>query len=100
MLEIKTIKEDKKTTIELTGKLDSTTFSDFENVINEIIDEINELVLDCKNLSYISSAGLRIVLTAHKKMASENKNFVLLNLNEATKEIIDATGLSNFLNIK
>ena len=57
-----------ETTIELVGRLDTTTAPALDKTINEDIGDTKNLVLDIKKLEYISSAGLRVLLSAQKKM--------------------------------
>ena len=56
------IKEDTKLTIEIEGRLDTLTFPEFEKEVDTALDGITDLVVDLKNLEYISSAGLRVLL--------------------------------------
>ena len=65
-IEIKKI--DEQTIIEIAGRLDTNTAPTLEKAINENIDDTKNLVLDFKDIEYISSAGLRVLLGAQKKM--------------------------------
>ena len=54
--------------LEITGRLDTITAPALDKTINENLGEIKSLILDCKNLEYISSAGLRVLLSTQKKL--------------------------------
>ncbi|MGN1137857.1 MAG: STAS domain-containing protein [Ruminococcus sp.] len=100
-MQIKTDFSNKKLTAALSGRLDTITSPQLEEEVNRFsLDEINEITIDAKELEYISSAGLRIVLMLHKKMAEQNGQLRLLNVNEMIKEIFDMTGMSDFLDIE
>ena len=70
-MEIKDFKENEKLTICVTGSLDSVTSSDLEEFIRDNIEGINELILDFKELDYVSSAGLRVLLVTLKLMKTK-----------------------------
>lgn len=88
---------DKKATLKVEGRLDTITAPDLEKKINEL--SINELVLDLNKLDYISSAGLRVILTAHKKF-SKLQSMKVVNVKEAVMEVFNMTGFSDILNIE
>lgn len=88
---------DKKATLKVEGRLDTITAPDLEKKINEL--NINELVLDLNKLDYISSAGLRVILTAHKKF-SKLQSMKVVNVKEAVMEVFNMTGFSDILNIE
>ena len=96
-IEIK--KTDAKTTIEITGRLDTTTAPALENAINENLDGIKALILDLKSLEYISSAGLRVLLSAQKKM-QQIGSMKVVNVCEEVMEVFEITGFSDILTIE
>ena len=96
-IEIKKNTED--TTIEVIGRLDTTTAPDFNKIINEDIADTDNLVLDFKKLEYISSAGLRVLLYAQKKMQKLG-TLKLINVCEDVMEVFEMTGFSDILTIK
>ena len=57
-------------TLEITGRLDTTTAPNLESVVNELSEDTKELVFDMSGVEYISSAGIRVLLGAYKKMNS------------------------------
>lgn len=86
-------------TISLEGRLDTTTSPALEKELNEVLPKINSLVFDFSKLEYISSAGLRVLLTAHKAM-SRKGGMKVTNVNEIVQEVFDVTGFSDILTIE
>jgi anti-sigma B factor antagonist len=83
------------------GRLDTITSSKFTEEIENIkIQNGNEIILDFKNLDYISSAGLGAILTAQKQVTALNATMAIINVNEIVNDIFTITGFSKFLNIK
>ena len=91
--------ENGKLTASIEGKLDTATVPDATQQLEAEIDNIDCLVLDLKDLKYLSSAGLRLILLLHKKMA-EKGGMIVRNVNETNKEIFDVTGFTDFLNFE
>ncbi|MBO6146884.1 MAG: STAS domain-containing protein [Lachnospiraceae bacterium] len=92
-------KEGSKLTIGLEGRLDTTTAPQLENELKTAVDGIEELVFDMKDLAYISSAGLRVLLSAQKVMNKQG-TMVIRNANEEIMEIFDVTGFVDILTIE
>ena len=88
-----------QTTIELVGRLDTTTAPALDKTINEDIADAKKLVLDIKRLEYISSAGLRVLLGAQKKMQKVG-SMKLINVCEAVMEVFEMTGFVDILSIE
>ena len=86
-------------TITLEGRLDTTTAPELEKDLNESIGAANELTLDFAKLDYISSAGLRVLLSAHKAM-SKKGGMKVVNVNDIVREVFDVTGFADILIIK
>ena len=87
--------------VTLEGRLDTVTSSEFEKSINPYFQMQGiELILDCASMEYISSAGLRVVLTTHKNITSKGGHFILSNLNKEVGSVFDMTGFSRILTIK
>lgn len=84
-------------TIALEGRLDTVTTPELEKEL--ALDGITDLILDFKELKYISSAGLRVLLSTQKKM-STNGSMVIKNANDLIMEVFDATGFSDILTIE
>ena len=99
MLEIKKTIENGKAFFALSGRIDTTTAPQLEKEIKESVNGVTELVLDMKELDYISSSGLRVLLSAKKIMSKQGK-MTLLNVNETVMEIFEVTGFSEILTIE
>ena len=94
------IKKDKEEIImEITGRLDTTTAPALEKTINENLSGIKNLILDLKSLEYISSAGLRVLLSAQKKMQHVG-TMKIVNVCELVMEVFEMTGFSDILTIE
>ena len=87
------------TTIEIVGRLDTTTAPALEKAINEDIGDAKNLVLDLKAVQYISSAGLRVLLGAQKKMLKIG-SMKVVNVCEAVMEVFEMTGFADILVIE
>lgn len=81
------------------GRLDTTTAPDLESALKGDMGGITELVLDFSKLDYISSAGLRVLLSAHKVM-SKKGGMKLTHVNEMVQEVFEVTGFSDILTIE
>lgn len=78
--------------IAIDGRLDTTTAPDLESFLVKNYEGVDFVTFNCENLSYISSAGLRVLLTAHKRMKGAMK---LTNLNELVMEVLEMTGFAD-----
>ncbi|MBO5599253.1 STAS domain-containing protein [Oribacterium sp. NK2B42] len=99
MFNITKKKEDSKLDLVLEGRLDTTTAPQLEQEINAEIQDVTELTFDFAALEYISSAGLRVLLSAQKKMNKQGK-MVIRNVSEEIDEIFNVTGFSDILTIE
>ena len=90
---------EKNLVVALEGRLDTTTAPQLEDELKKSLDDISELVIDLGALEYISSAGLRVLLSAFKIMRNKGKMKVT-NANELVKEVFEVTGFSDFLPIE
>ena len=96
-IEIK--KNTEETIIEIVGRLDTITAPALDKTINEDIGDTKNLVLDVKGMEYISSAGLRVLLTAQKKMQKIG-SMKLTNVCEDVMEVFEMTGFADILVIE
>ena len=87
------------TTIEVVGRLDTITAPVLEQTINDNMANMQNLVFDFKGLEYISSAGLRVLLSAQKKMQKIG-TMKLVNVCEDVMEIFEMTGFADILVIE
>lgn len=92
-------KEDSKLTVQVEGRIDTTTAPQLESEIKDEISGITDLVIDLKEVVYVSSAGLRVLLSAQKVMNRQG-NMVIKNVNEEVMEIFEVTGFVDILNIE
>ena len=100
-MQIKSDISSKNIVISLIGRLDTITSPQLEEEINSFsLENIETVILDLKELEYISSAGLRVVLMTHKKMNKLGGQLKLINVNDMILNIFDMTGMSEFLNIQ
>ena len=88
-----------QTTLEIIGRLDTTTAPELEAAVEGCMADTQALVLDFKGLEYISSAGLRVLLKAQKSMAKKG-SMKVLNVNETIMEVFEITGFSDILTIE
>ena len=87
------------TVMKISGRLDTTTAPELENAINSEGEALTKLVLDFNGVNYISSAGLRVLLTAQKKMNMQG-SMELINVCEDVMDILEMTGFADILEIK
>ena len=85
-------------TLEITGRLDTTTAPNLEPVVNELSEDARELIFDMSGVEYISSAGIRVLLGAYKKMNSKNGKMRIEKANDMVREVFSMTGFSEMLN--
>ena len=89
-------RENNTVTLEVEGRLDATTASVLEKKINDECETAEGLILDFKNLAYISSAGLRVVL----KLRKEEPKLAIINVSPEVYEIFDMTGFTDMITIE
>ena len=96
-IEIK--KNQEETILEIVGRLDTITAPVLDKTINEDIPDAKNLVLDIKGVEYISSAGLRVLLSAQKKMQKVG-SMKVVNVCETVMEVFEMTGFADILVIE
>ena len=84
--------------IALEGRLDTMTAPELEAELNQSLDSAESLTLDFSRLEYISSAGLRVLLSAHKAMSARG-GMKVANVNEIVQEVFEVTGFADILSI-
>ena len=92
-------KNSQETIIEIVGRLDTITAPALDKTINEDMGEVKNLVLDVKGMEYISSAGLRVLLGAQKKMQKIG-SMKVINVCEEVMEVFEMTGFADILVIE
>jgi len=86
-------------TLALEGRLDTTTSPDLEETLAASLDGVTALVFDFAKLDYLSSAGLRVLLSAQKRMNRQG-SMKLVHVNDAVKEVFEITGFADFLTVE
>ena len=97
-IEIK--KSENETIIELVGRLDTITAPVLEKTISDNLGGIQSLILNFSGIEYISSAGLRVLLGAQKKMQNVGGAMKLIGVREDVMEILEMTGFADILTIE
>ena len=98
-LEIRFHKEDAKLTVELKGRLDTSTSPELESELKPLLKGTAELIVELSELAFITSAGLRVLLKAAQTMESQGK-MTVRNPNREVREIFEVTGFGSIFNIK
>ena len=99
MLNINKSVEGGKAVFNLEGRLDTATAPELEQALTEVLPGLEELTLDFEKLDYISSAGLRVLLTAQKQMSKQGWMKVI-HVNETIMDVFEITGFSDILTIE
>ena len=87
-------------TLALEGRLDTTTAPELEAVVRSSLEGVGSLVMDLAGLDYLSSAGLRVLLSAQKQMNRKKGKMVVRHVCETIMEVFDMTGFSDILTIE
>jgi anti-sigma B factor antagonist len=99
MLTIKKQLENDVLNVKLEGRLDTTTAPELDDELKASLPGVKELIFDFEALEYVSSAGLRVLLSAQKVMNKQG-SMKLINVRDEVKEIFDVTGFSDILTIE
>ena len=100
-MEVKILEQNGEKVVSIEGRVDTVTVPDLEMKVSPIWDmPAITLVFDCEKMEYISSSGLRIILTAHKKVTANGGKFIVRNLTREVSSVIDLTGFSRILTIE
>jgi len=99
-MEIKKTTEGNSVILELKGRLDTITSSQLEEELEDVFNEEDvNLTFDFSTLDYISSSGLRVLLSAQKKVNAMGTSMKIVGANEVVKEIFDATGFTKIMDL-
>lgn len=98
-MEIKKTLENELLTIALSGRLDTNTSPSLEEELAASLEGVSELRFDFSALEYISSAGLRVLLNAQKKMSKQGE-MILTHVNETVMDVFEITGFNDILTIE
>lgn len=91
-------RDNQTVTISVDGRIDSSTAPQLETSVKSEVKDCAKIIFDFKNLSYISSAGLRILLGARKIMGDQGVK--IINVSEEVYEVFDITGMSKILDVE
>ena len=83
--------------VSIEGRLDTTTAPEFDSIVGKRLEEVKTVNINCEKLVYLSSAGLRVLLVAHKKMSG---NMKLYNVCDSVIEVFELTGFADILTIE
>lgn len=99
-MEIKKQKINNVIVLEIFGRVDTTNYGKLEEALsNHITKNEKNIIIDCSEMDYISSSGLRVFLTGFKKINAINGNYFLCGLQESIQEIFDISGFTNIFKI-
>lgn len=100
-MKIQTITNDSEIVVSIEGRVDTTTAPELEKAVNVFYAQNGiTLVFDCEKMDYVSSSGLRVILSAHKNITAKGGKFILRHLNREVRSVIDLTGFSRILTIE
>lgn len=98
-MDVITMNEGKNYTLKVQGRVDTITAPDLEKAIASIMEDADKIVLDLEKLEYVSSSGLRVLLSTHKMMMAKG-GLTITNVNKSVMEVFDITGFSSALTIE
>lgn len=90
---------DNNLTVQVDGRVDTITSQELEESLKEDIEKVDSLTLDFKELEYISSAGLRVLIMMEKKLKLRDAELTIINANNTLKEIFRMSGFDKILTI-
>ena len=91
---------EKELTLAVEGRIDTITSQDLDKEITDEMGNFDSLIIDFANLEYISSAGLRVLISTQKKLKAESIPFAIKNVNDEIGEIFAMSGFNKILNIE
>ncbi|MBP5391921.1 MAG: STAS domain-containing protein [Bacteroidales bacterium] len=100
-MKTKVTKEEGQIIVAFTGRLDTPAAQEVNPVINPLLEEADKtIILDCKEMSYISSSGLRIFLTLRKAAEDKGGKIIIQNINDDIRSVFMMTGFLNLFEIR
>jgi anti-sigma B factor antagonist len=99
-MEIKIDSNGTEKIVKIEGRLDTTTAPQLEKELADQFEGTEKLVLDFENLQYISSAGLRVLLSTQKKINAQGASMVIRNANDMIMDVLDVTGFLDILTVE
>ena len=98
-MHIEKIRESEKLTLTIEGRIDTKTAPELDELVRTSLEGISLLIMDLKDVAYISSAGLRVLLIAQKQMNKQGE-MKIINVSEDIMEIFEVTGFSDILTVE
>ncbi len=98
-MEIKKLLEGTTLTVTLSGRLDASNAQELTKELNTSLNGVKDLIFDFTNLKYVASAGLRVLLTAQKRMNKQG-SMTIRNVNDSVMEVLEMTGFADLMNIE
>ena len=99
MLNIEKKQEGTALTVKMEGRLDTNTAPVFQSEVEPMLASVSSLMLDFEKVDYVSSAGLRVLLTFEQEMEEKNKTMELCHVNDIIHDVFDVTGFLDILKI-
>lgn len=100
-MDVNVLNDNNEVVVVIEGRVDTVSAPDLEAKVSPIWATPGiKLVFDCEKMAYISSSGLRVVLTAHKQITANGGKFILRNLTQDVRTVIDMTGFSRIITIE
>ncbi len=99
-MRIETVKEENRIILKVEGRIDTNTSKEFQSELLLAFQKQNEVEADLKDVDYVSSAGLRAMLIAYKTAESKKGSFILRNVQDAVREVLNMSGFSKFIQIE
>lgn len=99
-MQIEQERQENKLTLKISGRLETSTAPELQMIVDRELEGITELRMDIKELEYVSSAGLRVLLAATKKMKAKEGSMTIHHANEEVMEVFEITGFKEILDIK
>jgi len=99
-MEIIKTQTDGTITLKISGKLSAATSEEAEAALSAALEETDKLVIDIEGLTYLASAGLRILVSAQKKLKEKNGSLVILKPQDSVREVFELTGLDDVFEIQ
>ena len=92
--------EGKVLNLSISGHIDATTAPELEKIVMADASKVEKIVFDFEKVEYISSAGLRVLLSVHKAMSSKGGEFIIENVSVDVKNVLEMTGFLSFLKVR
>ena len=99
MLNIEKKQEGNTLTVKLDGRLDTNTAPVFQGEVEPLLENLSKLTLDFEKVDYVSSAGLRVLLTFEQKMEENKRPMELCHVNDMIRDVFEVTGFLDILTI-